>query len=168
MMNTSDTLMERCDRIPDDLIALDQWVTWRNENGTKVPYRADGRGRAKVNDPGTWFTFQAALQSFADRLDTPEQFTGIGFVFTEDDDFVGIDLDDCVNGDEIKPSARAIIDLLNGYAEISPSLTGVKVWVRGRLNLPTTGKKQHMSWGGDMEVYHRGRWFAVTGREMTR
>ncbi len=84
-----------------------------------------------------------------------------------DDDFVGIDLDDCVNGDEINPDARAIINALDGYAEISPSLTGVKVWVRGKINLTTTGKKTRMSWGGDMEVYHRGRWFAVTGREVT-
>lgn len=168
MSITTDTLLERLDLIPDDLIALDQWVTWRAENETKIPYRPDGKGRAKVNDPATWGTFIEAVESFAHRLDTDRQFTGIGFVFTADDPFIGVDLDDCVNGDDIHPDARKIIDALGGYAEISPSLTGVKVWLRGTLNWNTTGKQTRTSWGGAIETYHKGRWFAVTGREVTK
>jgi len=50
---------------------------------------------ASVQDPETWASFDAAVETAAD--DDP--VAGIGFVFTEDDPFVGVDLDDCRNAE---------------------------------------------------------------------
>jgi AAA domain len=51
------------DAIPLELRERRQWVVWRalrrEEKTTKVPYRADGAGRASSTDPATWATFEA-------------------------------------------------------------------------------------------------------------
>lgn len=51
--------------IPAELRDRAQWVIWRSEERdgkrTKVPYRADGAGRASTTDPATWTTFLDAL-----------------------------------------------------------------------------------------------------------
>ncbi|MEX2386553.1 MAG: hypothetical protein WD534_01645 [Phycisphaeraceae bacterium] len=163
----TDALPERLINLPDELVERPQWVTWRSEPA-KVPYSPVRRGRARVNDPSTWGTFDQAVQQFMAKQGEADQFTGIGYVFTADDPFVGVDLDDCVDGDAIHPEAMKIITALDSYAEISPSQTGVKLWVRGRLNIKTTGTQKRMPWGGKMEIYHRGRWFACTGWEVDR
>lgn len=170
MSSTTDTLLERLHLIPDDLIERPQWLVWRLEDGQrKEPYQAmRPTRRAKSNDPTTWATFAQAVDVFADRLAKPNQFTGIGYVFSADDPFTGVDLDKCVDGDTIHPEARKIIEAIPGYAEISPSLTGVKIWTRAKLPIASTGKQiNDMPWGGVMELYHRARYFAVTGREVT-
>lgn len=45
---------------------------------------------ASATDPETWWSFDEALE-YAESEDP----AGIGFVFTDEDSFVGIDLDDC-------------------------------------------------------------------------
>ncbi len=40
-------------------------------------------------------------------------------------------MDDCITlTGEILPWAREIISAMNSYAEVSPSKTGVKIWVK--------------------------------------
>lgn len=171
----TELLIERLHLIPDDLIERRQWIVWRNEKPfrpgekpRKMPYDAmHPTINARVNDPLTWASFQSAVDTFVDALDTPRQFTGIGYVFTSDDPYIGVDLDKCVNGDVIHPEAVAIIKAVGGYAELSPSLTGVKCWTRGKLDLKSTGRKMPAPWGGHIEVYHRERYFTVTGLEVT-
>jgi putative DNA primase/helicase len=167
-MDPTETLAERCHLIPDSLVDRPQWVVWRAEPA-KVPYQArQPQQRAKVNEPATWASFAEALQTYWDWLDSDNPLSGAGFVFTAEDEFVGFDLDDCCEGDVIHPAARELIDRLGGYAEISPSMTGVKVFTTGSLTIKTTGKKTETApWGGALEVYHRGRWFAVTGWQVT-
>jgi primase-polymerase (primpol)-like protein len=85
---------------------------------------------------------------------------GIGFVFTADDPFVGVDLDDCRDPDtkEIEAWADEIVAELSSYTEVSPSGTGFKVFLRGRL--PGGGNRKDK-----VELYDRGRYFAVTGHQ---
>src|SRR5687767_13017567 len=85
--------MVRPDTIPEALKERAQWIVWREEirNGdpTKVPYTADGR-LAKSNDPETWTVFPDAVATYRQA-----GYSGVGFVFSESDPFVGIDLDGC-------------------------------------------------------------------------
>jgi primase-polymerase (primpol)-like protein len=48
---------------------------------------------------------------------------------------------------------------MGSYSEVSPSGTGVKVFLRGKL--PAGGNRR-----GNVEMYDRGRYFAVTGRRL--
>jgi putative DNA primase/helicase len=87
---------------------LEQWVCWRSEarerdaKPTKVPYSPRSGSRARSDVPGTWGTL-AQAEVAAEK----ERYDGIGFVFTEDDPFCGVDLDSCVDPEtgEVEPWA---------------------------------------------------------------
>jgi KaiC/GvpD/RAD55 family RecA-like ATPase len=82
----------------------------------------------------------------------------------------GIDLDGCRDPQTKKVAewAREIILYLNSYSEVSPSLTGVKIYCLGKLPFEN-GKKAPVK--ADkicdkepaIEAYDHGRYFAVTG-----
>jgi hypothetical protein len=142
-------------RIPAELRERDQWVLWCSEERegkpTKVPYRADGAGRARSTDPRSWSTFDAAVAG-CEALAAD----GIGFVFTETDPYTGFDLDP-----ELPEADRAAIALkLASYTEESVSGAGWHVIVRASLN----GHGRHPVGLG---IFDRGRYFVMTGRHVT-
>jgi hypothetical protein len=175
------------DRIPVELKRRRQWVVWRYEwrqdktgNGkwTKVPYQVrKTRGRylkAKANCPETWGTFDEALcvyQANADKSDN-ERFDGIGYEFAMDDEYVGVDFDDCLTADgELRGWAVAWLELLGPtYADVSPSGTRIKAFYRGKLPARPDGKtgRRRAGYGpdgsGEIEAYDHGRYFTLTGR----
>ena len=145
-------------RVPDDLTELDQWLLWRRERETKVPYSTAGR-RASSTDPATWCSYGEALEVWRRH---PQRWAGIGFVFHESDPFVGLDLDDSLDDHaNPKPWARGVVErFADTYCEISPSGSGLKIWCRG--SLPTNVGKVAVGDGG-IEMYSRARFFTVTG-----
>ena len=142
--------MTAFDAIPAELRERPQWVVWsaetRDGKTTKVPYRADLRGRASSTDPATWSTFDAALVA-------TKAADGIGYVFSADDGYVGVDLDDGLS----EADRGAIIGRLDSYTETSVSGTGFHVILRASLN----GHRRNRS--GPFEVYEHGRYFCMTG-----
>ena len=120
------------DAIPADLKILDQWVAWKNEDrdgrSTKIPYGTHTLQKAASDAPSTWASFLKAKECY---LEHPE-FDGMGFVFSADDPFTGIDLDDCLTeGNDLEDWAQPIFDLfMPTYCEISPSGEGLKLWVK--------------------------------------
>lgn len=151
------------DRVPECLRSLRQWLLWktivRNGEPTKAPFQANGAS-AKSNDPKTWTDFETAVSRWSIGV-----WDGIGFVFTPEDRFVGVDLDRCRNPEtgEVADWAKAIILGFASYAEVSPSQTGVKIWCRGTWG---AGKRISIPGGGSIEVYDRGRYFCVTGKQL--
>lgn len=148
------------DAVPAVLREYDQWVGWRAEqrdgNQTKVPINPSSGSFASTTNPETWASFEEALQAI-----TREQADGIGFVFTDDDPFVGVDLDHCrvTATGTIYEWAQDIIDRLESYTEVSPSGTGVHVLVRGPL--PEGGNRS-----GNVELYETARFFTMTGAHL--
>jgi putative DNA primase/helicase len=145
----------------EDLKKLDQWVCWKNENKggkmTKVPYQVNG-DFAKSNDSRTWNSHDACV-----RAVKVMDYDGVGFVFTSGDSYVGVDIDDCITDEGIHPKAIQIITHLNSYAEISPSETGVKIWVKDENKIADLRKKKfEIAEGMTVEVYREGRYFTVT------
>lgn len=150
--------------IPAELRALPSWVVWRVEsrrNGkgelapTKVPYQGpEGRKRAQSTNPDTWCPYRDALAC----LDAE----GVGFVFSSEDPYVGVDMDNCVerNG-ALHPAAWQIVHALDGYVEFSPSGRGLHIIVRGRLNRGRHTLKT--PWGSELAVYDRARFFTMSG-----
>lgn len=143
--------------IPSDLIALPQWVNWRIEvrdgRPTKPPISAHTGTYASSTDPRTWATFEKAVGVARHNA----QIAGIGFVFTGDDPYVGVDFDKCRDREtgEIEPWALAIVRRLNSYTEASPTGTGLHTIARG--SVPQGVKR------GPLEIYSTGRYFTVTG-----
>ena len=155
-------------RVPAELKARRQWVCWRAETRdgkpTKIPYQTIKRKgeylKAQSNQADTWTDYQTVC----DHLDN---FSGIGFVFSSDDPYCGIDLDHCLDAQgKLKDWAKPIVDRIKGvgYGERSPSGNGIKFWTRATL--PTEAKhKAYIVKGADaIEAYDQLRYFTVTGR----
>jgi putative DNA primase/helicase len=133
-----------------NLRELRQWLCWRSEERggkpTKIPYSPLTGQRASSTDSKTWADYRETVKACKEH-----GYSGIGFVFTAEDDLCGVDLDDCLNPDTgvIEGWAQEIIDELDSYTEISPSGTGVHILLRGELPAGRNRK-------GPFEAYDRG------------
>lgn len=154
------------DAIPAALRILPHWLLWKYEPGkngkpTKVPKTIYGDS-ASSTAKGTWSPFDKVKAAFESG-----GYDGIGFVFTRDAGFTGVDLDHCRDPatGEIDEWAVAIITRLNSYTEISPSGEGVHVIVRGLLPEKAKHKKTIPGYQKDaaIEQYCNARFFTVTG-----
>ena len=138
--------------LPGELIAAPRWI----RHSRKRPITVAGHF-ASVTNPEHWVSYQDARRSsFGD---------GLGFVLNGDG-IVCIDLDDCFEGEELKPDARKLLDSVGeSYTEVSPSGRGLHVWgynddlQKGRVTLFGAQK---------VEVYPSGRYITVTERPLVR
>jgi len=94
-------------------------------------------------------------------LDSEEWPSGLGFVFTEDDPFCGIEFDDCFIDGKLHESVEGIVSALASYTEISPSGKGLHVIIRAKLR-GSRNRSRQTPWGGGIEVYDRRRYFTMT------
>jgi len=161
MQNKPSVLGVIPNKIPSELKATPRWVMWKmvpqsKQNGEvvwkKVPYQTDGK-MAKSTAAATWTTYEDAMDAYL-----MGGFDGIGITIDGSDDFQGIDLDDCIIDGELNRDATEVLSRIDGYAEISPSGKGIKLFTRS--NLAISGKK------GNIEVYRDGRYFTVTGHTL--
>ena len=114
-----------------------------------MPLQSNGSAASSTN-PETWCDFLHAQEAYeAGRYD------GVGFVFDGSDGIVGVDLDDCIDPsvgiDSLAPEARKILEGVKGYAEISPSGTGLKIFTRADISAA------HVDHDKGLEVSPRGR-----------
>jgi primase-polymerase (primpol)-like protein len=143
--------------LPNALVDREQWLCWeeqeRDGKPTKVPITPGGGAFASATDPETWTDLETAVH----HLESTE-VDGLGFVFTEEDPIVGIDLDDCRDSEtgHVDDDARDIVSRLDSYTEISPSGTGFHVLLEGEL---PEGRNRK----GTVEMYDSARFFTMTG-----
>ncbi|MDY0003128.1 MAG: phage/plasmid primase, P4 family [Polyangia bacterium] len=155
---------------PEQLRHLDQWVLYRliqrdgKDKPDKVPFASAG-SEASTTDPTTWSSYGAAEEALVRG-----EGDGLGFVFARGGGLTGVDLDHCRNPEtgEIAPWARAILDQLSSYSEVSPSGTGVHVVVVASKST-TKCKRLIKNAAPDaaVEVYDGARYFTVTGKRLT-
>lgn len=150
------------DKIPYELKELDQWCCFKIEeveNGrkTKRPYNPLTNNMAKSNDETTWVSFEDAANNL-------NGYDGIGFFFVEP--YVGIDLDkvgneieEYLNDPDTNNIISEFINVLETYAEVSPSGTGIHLITKGELT--KKGRRR-----GNVEIYDKGRFFTMTGKQI--
>jgi primase-polymerase (primpol)-like protein len=150
--------------IPDELTALRQFLLWRyiqkpeKPKPDKVPFTAMGY-KADVTNPEHWSRYEIVLE----RSHRPGFCDGIGFVFTAEDPYCGIDLDHIWQSDAdegVEWAAGVLERFSDTYSEVSPSGTGVKIWCKAKT--PRCGKWAVES--GAIEVYDHARFFTITGK----
>jgi hypothetical protein len=147
--------------IPAELKALRRWAVWKavwNESRKKydkIPCSPQhyGLSTKKVSDWGDFDTAAKVLSL------NPTRYSGLGMVLTGLTDVVGIDLDECRKDGQIAPWAKAIVDTMGSYTEISPSGTGLRILAHGEF---------HTDWNNHdigIEVYsgHTPRFLTITG-----
>lgn len=147
--------------IPLELKDRPQWVLWKLEERdgkpTKIPYQPrDPKQKASSTNPDTWGTLERVLSVLKTN-----GFAGIGYVFSPEDDYAGVDLDHCrkFKMAEIDPWARKIITGFYSYTENSQSETGVHIILKGKV--PPGGNKK-----GNVEMYSESRFFVMTGQHL--
>ena len=140
--------------IPEELRSPPQWVVHRDD---KVPHNPKTGEWAKAGVPETWGTFEEAVAALKSG-----KYDGIGFEFSEEDDFCGVDLDHCIREDgTLEPWAEEIVRRLNSYTEFSPSGEGLHIILRGKV--PEGGNRHD-----NVEMYSERRYFTVTGNPVLR
>ncbi|MGG0243238.1 phage/plasmid primase, P4 family [Bacillus mycoides] len=146
--------------IPAELKALPQWILWkfetRNGKQTKVPCQVTGE-MAQANNRRTWSTFATAVKFYLEG-----DYDGIGFVFSRQDNYIGIDIDKCVADGKTNAFATEIIDTLDSYTEFSPSMKGIHIIIKGSLPQSVLGTGRKNTKHG-LEIYSYGRFFTFTG-----
>ena len=149
--------------IPIELRKIPRWVMWSfvevgdqdNKRWAKMPLQTTGR-YASSTDPKTWTDFISVEQAYLTH-----KFDGVGFVFSEDDNLVGVDLDDVYDHHTdsfINAAMQQLANKIDGYMEVSPSGTGVKIFTRSE---PFHAHTDHAI---GFEAYSKGRFFTVTGQ----
>lgn len=152
-------------RIPAELRKHKRWVLYRavfnerREKWDKIPMHPNGFGVSTAK-PGRCVSFDAACAALRAK---PDQFDGIGYVLTGPHGVVGVDLDQCVStSGEVAPWAVEVVQQLGGYAELSPSRTGLRVMALGEVPADWTNHDQ------GIEVYggHEPRFLTITGHAL--
>lgn len=128
------------DEKPDllaSLKAVPNWVGWKYVEAkgrlTKPPINVRTGRRADATDPATWADFDAAR-----RYVEAHGLDGVGFCMCEALGMTAVDLDDCHDPamGEITAWAWDVLHTLGFprvYVEVSPSGTGLRLFVRGVL-----------------------------------
>jgi putative DNA primase/helicase len=162
------------DRIPPVLMSHRRWLVWRYEwqprrrKWTKPPYNPVTGRAAASTDPECWGTYEDALATY-ERGD----WDGIGFALGpgkagpegagcgEGDgaaDIVALDLDECTDPQtgQLEAWAAEVVEVMDTYAERSPSGLGIRLIARGQK----PGLKCRK---GNFEMYNRDRFVTITG-----
>ena len=142
--------MNNFERIPSELKALKQWILWKreqleNSKSTKIPY-STFHNLASVTNPNDWSTFDSVVATY-----NLGGFDGIGFVFTENDPYTGIDLDDAEGDAVIYERQLKIFKEFSSYSELSPSGKGLHIIVKGKVE---SGRRK-----SKIEIYSAKRYF---------
>lgn len=154
--------------IPKELQERKQWICWKYEQRpdrpkpTKIPYNPVTGFKASTMDPSTWTDFQTAAAQAG-------KYSGIGFVFTKNDPYVGIDLDHVLDdkGEFIFPDAKELFEKCNSYTEVSPSGTGIHILGKAKLHDMAHKVEENTAIGTcEKELYESGRYFTVTGHQL--
>jgi len=143
------------DNIPQELKDLKQWLCWKLEDSdigrpTKVPYDAKTGLHASITNPFTWCDYNTAANSVK-----MGNYSGIGFVFTRNDPYAGIDLDDAGEDATAHDRQLKVYTEFNSYSERSPSGKGLHIIIKGNV--------KHGRRRSKIEVYSSERFFTMTG-----
>jgi len=156
-------LTPKFENIPDELKSQ-PWAVWIAEprldrdgmptgKWNKAPKNPITGIKIGANQPEAFGTYDEAKKAYESGV-----YTGIGVLLTGSG-ITGIDIDNA--GQLIKEGrpiinwlAKAIIDGI--YCEVSPSRTGLRIFVRGKLSL---GGRKHDS----LEIYDDKRFLTITG-----
>lgn len=147
-------------RIPNGFENFNQFILWRpvpRDNGKvdKIPTHPETGGDISAHDPNQWMSAKIAA-AWANHTGLE-----IGFVFTEQDPFFFIDIDDClIDG----AWTKAAVDLCNMFSgasvEISHSQRALHIF-GSTAPIPDNVRKK--SNDGTFDLYYTGRFVALTG-----
>src|SRR6267142_1196490 len=153
--------------VPLELLSLRQWVGWRAKyDVNKDKWRKPPASPRTGEGIGAVEKYQEHFTHFNEAVAGARQheLDGAGFVFTENDPYVGIDFDGAVDNGVIHAAVQTWLKWFVGaYIEFSPSGTGVHVICKGQLARAVTATPIPND-DATCELYSRGRFFTWTSQ----
>ncbi|MFW6434876.1 MAG: hypothetical protein ACOCY1_00700 [Halovenus sp.] len=167
------------DIYPEDLVDVDQWLTWKpTDDGRKVPRapyeHPDWPDKfVSAQDPTVWTEFEIArewvrkLSGYDLAFNIPNDDADVV------DNHVLVDYDDARDPEtgRIHPTVREHLKHAESYADVSTSGTGVHIFCRGTLpegvkavDAPLPAAEGFED--AEIEVYDAGRYSAMTGNHI--
>jgi hypothetical protein len=151
--------------IPSELKAYPNWVCG---DASKVPFNPKSGKKALADVPGTWGAYDEAVQYLQSHKNNG--IRTIGFEVGKSP-FVGIDIDHCRKSEtgQIEQWAQGIIGALDSYTEVSPSSTGIRIFVTADEQFPFVNRKRGglgESGKGAVEIANTGKYFSITGNHL--
>ena len=127
--------------------------------------------KAASTRPEDWADYKSVVEQVMRDGGITEN-RGIGRVIQKDERIVGVDLDGCRDPQTgaIAQWAEDLVESLNSYCEITPSQTGIRIWVVG--DLPAGDKVFNLDpavgFGSKVkiEIFTDARYFTVTGQSI--
>ncbi len=152
-------LQVNTENVPTEMAHLEQWVLWKAEKLKdkdeygKVPYQLIEIPASSTN-PSSWSSFDKTIQKLDD-------YDGVGFVLTKEDDYICLDLDDIhIDKETHKPLTDIAKEVMQKtWWEVSPSGTGIHAYFKGTLpdEVMKKNKSEHL------ELYSHSRFMTFTG-----
>jgi AAA domain/NrS-1 polymerase HBD domain len=151
--------------IPASMRQRPQWGVWIQSGKRKIPYSPKTRSPTDPTDAGEWCTFEEAQ---AELIRGNGLYAGLGFILTPQDSYTAIDLDMCRNPHtgEIELWAHEIVTQMHTYTEVSPSETGLHLYLQGHVVQSLNwklAKSQGAEKGPGIEIYGQKHYLTVTG-----
>lgn len=165
------TLKERYARIPEEMRAFDSWciaTPWEPEPDEKPISPKEPRywnrqdnkiRRAATNRSNTWMTFEDACLFAQWVINEHKHEAYLGYMFSEKDSYIVIDLDDKEGPTpQRQQNFEIIINNANSYTERSKSGKGYHIVVKADM---VDDGRRHDKTG--IEIYKNGRFVVITG-----
>lgn len=138
--------------IPEEMKALKRFIGWRkerrNDKTAKIPFSLIDWQGVGWNNPDRWIDFEEAKNKNQD----------LGFVLTEEDNIICIDLDQSIVDSHLTAMGKEIVESFKGsYMELSQSGEGIHIFCKGKL-LDNVIKPSE-----GIEIYKNNRYIALTG-----
>lgn len=157
--------------IPYALQRINRFVVWRafaserhDGKAAKIPVDITSGRKVSAFDPTYHMPFNDAVEAYEDGLGD-----GVGIVLdgepvatAEDGNglyLVGIDLDNVFDNEASRHAAMAIVAEVGGYAELSPSGRGLRIFCHSK-HKPRSGQTKFG------EIYAQRRFLTVTGHRI--
>ncbi|MFU1790576.1 hypothetical protein ACM3BL_04655 [Mammaliicoccus sciuri] len=146
------------ENVPTEMAHLEQWVLWKAELNDKnqydkIPYQLIGLKASSVN-PSSWSSFDKVAKKL-------NEYDGVGFVLTMNDDYIVLDLDDIhIDSETYEPLTDIAKEVMHKtFWEVSPSKTGIHAYFKGALSdeVKRKNKSEHL------ELYSHSRFMTFTG-----
>lgn len=153
---------------PSELKKHKRYLCWKyEENPTnrehpkKPPINPRTGKKVSPTAPTTWMSFKDAIRHHGNN----DIVDGVGIALTEEMGITVIDIDDCrsAKSGKLNPYAQKMMKKFPSYAEVSPSGTGIHIFLRG--SLPGKGKNT-MDGSEKVEVYDRDHYMTITGHHV--
>jgi hypothetical protein len=142
------------------------WLLWkkeiRNDRPTKVPYKSPGVFGSST-DQTTWSTYYQLKGKYFSNIPLSQE-KGIGIVFEDTANIVGVDFDHCIEDGALHPDVEEFVKKANTYTEISPSGTGLHLLFQKTSKIELLANKHHFD-NYAIEIYSTGRYFTFTESE---